>query len=90
MYIWRDPMFESSTIKGKIGKRIAGILESCGLRCSNCGRWLQGSRSTSRSIEWGNDVCDLWLMDPIFFKKKVRTCACGHLMYSRTVVSESA
>jgi len=90
MYIWRDPVSERSTIAERIGERIARIFEWWGLRCSGCGRWCDSTRSISRTLKWGSSAGGLLLMDPFFIKTKVRTCKCGHTMFSCTVVGSES
>jgi len=89
MGIWRDPMFEKFVTTRGIGERVAGILESCGLRCTQCGSWCDSTISITRRIVWGTNAGGLLLMDPLFLKAKIRTCRCGHTMFARIVCSES-
>jgi len=87
--IWKERMFMRAATTKSVGEMVAGILEACGLRCSKCRRWCDSTITVTVSLDpaWG--VTELLLMDPIYHKVKVRTCRCGHTMFSRTVTGES-
>jgi len=91
MGIWREPMFaRAATTKG-VGEKVAGFLESCGLRCSKCRKWCDGRTFTvDKGVVSRDDAGGLLLMDPLYVKDKVCKCQCGHTMFTRTIFSPFA
>ena len=90
MGIWREPMFARAATTKSVVEQVERILELCGLRCSKCGRWCDSTVTVSRTVEWGGSTRGPLLMDPIFIKAKVRICRCGHIIFSRITLNESA
>ncbi len=72
-------------------KRVSKFLESLDIRCTECKKWLSGTYSIKRKLDYGTNVGGMLLADPFYIVAKVCTCSnCGHILSSQFIGTEDA
>ncbi|MGB3922228.1 MAG: hypothetical protein WBL19_03090 [Minisyncoccia bacterium] len=65
--------------------KIVEFLDKQGLRCGKCSKWYRHTDTLQRKIEFEVDFGGILKMGPFYIESRVRTCECGHIMFSRFV-----
>ena len=76
MGIWRESMFAKAATTKSVREHVARILELSRLRCGMCSSWFSCSDSVGP-------------IDPHYACTITSTCACGHVLCTRKVVTGS-